>query len=111
MAGYTAAYANTVLDLAFADTDYLAYSENGSTEVSNAPRSAIDWAAAGSGAKSNAADITTTATGAATIAYVAVFSAAASGTQKTDWEAVTSKTLATDDTYTIPAGSFTVTQD
>lgn len=110
---------DTMLDAAFpvsAATDYIAYSADGATESSALARTAVGatgWNAATSASpavKSNKNALTSAAaTGAVTVAYVAIFSAATAGTQRTDWTALgTSHTLAVGDVVTWAAGSITV---
>lgn len=119
MAGFTDAYELVVLDDAFDNTDYIAYSENGSSETSNLARTSIGtWAAgtnvSGTGTKANAGALeSAAATGNATITHFAVFSASTSGTQKTDWTALTggSKALTTGDKLSIASGALAVTLD
>lgn len=113
MAGFYNDYEDTVLDLALADTDKIAWSENGSTESANLAQTAITaWAAASGGSKSNSGEVETAgATGAATITSFAIF-ASDGTTQKTDWTNLDAqKTLATGDKLEIATGNLAVTLD
>lgn len=120
MAGVTISVAQDMLNNAFPTsgaTDYIAYSEDGSTETSVLARTevgATNWAAATSAdpsVKSNAAAITSAAaTGAGTITHFAIYSASTAGTQRTDWTALTaSRTLATGDKLEWAAGALDIT--
>lgn len=122
MAGLSQAEQVATLDARFPTSgagDYLAFSENGSSESSNLARVAIGatgWAAATAATpsvKANANALTTAAaTGAGTITHVAVFSASSGGVQRTDWQAVAaSRVLATGDVVTIAIGDFKITLD
>ncbi len=117
MAGVPIAIAQVLLEYEFVNTDYIAFSENGSSESANLARTAIadlgNWAAATSADPSVRANTSAGATPAAsagcTQSHWAVFSAAAAGTQKTDWTALTASfTLLTTETASIAAGAFQV---
>lgn len=98
-------------------TDYIAYSENGSSETANLARTSVGatgWAAATAAdpsVKSNANVLTSaTATGAATITHFAIYSASSGGTQRTDWQALTaSRTLGIGDNLEWAAGALDIT--
>ena len=122
MAGLSQAEQVATLDARFpvtGGTDYIAYSANGTTEASAVARTAIGatgWAAATNATpsvKANANALTSAAaTGAATISHFAIFSASTSGTQRTDWTALTaSKTVAVGDTLQAAIGAFQITLD
>lgn len=119
MAGFTTAYSRTVLDAQLVNSDYIAWSENGSSESANLARTAIadlgNWAAATNAdpavRANTSAGLTAACSGdAKTISHFAVFSADVGGTQKTDWTALTSpRTLSTGDKLSIAAGAIGVT--
>lgn len=96
--------------------DYIAYSTNGTSEASVFTRTAVGatgWAAATAASpsvKANASSLTTAAAASGgTVTHFAVFSASTSGTQKTDWQALTSsRTVVTGDVLTWAAGALTV---
>lgn len=122
MAGLSQSAQQSALDAVFltsASPDYIAYSEDGSTETTDLARTAIGaagWAAATAATpsvKTNANALTSAAaTGAAVITHAAIFSASTAGTQKTDWQALnSSKTLAVGDSITWAAGDFDITLD
>src|SRR4051812_27810571 len=98
MALFMAALAVSILDAQFADTDYIAWSVNGTSESANLARTAIKpsatgWSAAVSGTpstKNNGASLTTagnSAGGNITVTHAAIYSASSGGTQKTPWTA------------------------
>lgn len=108
-----------MLDSAFpvsGATDYIGYSADGTTETGALTRTAIGatgWAAAtvaSPSVKANSGALTSAAaSGAVTVAYVAIFNASTAGTQRTDWTALgTSHTLATGDVVTWAVGSVSV---
>ena len=120
MAGYTTAYAQTVLDWAHptsANGDYVAYSANGSSESGSFARTAIGatgWAAATAAdpsVKANNGILTSAAASSgATITHFAVWSAVSAGTQKTDWTTLTaSRTVLTGDTLQWAIGALQIT--
>lgn len=120
MAGFTNAYAQTLLDYAFptsAAGDHVAYSTNGTTEFASLARTAIGatgWAAATAAdpsVKANNALLTSAAaSGAGTVTHYAIYSASTAGTQKTDWQALTtSRTLAIGDKLEWAIGACAVT--
>jgi len=122
MAGLSQAAQQTALDAVFptsGGTDYIAWSEDGSTESAHLARTAIGatgWAAATAATPSvkanNTALTTAAASGSGTISHFAVFSAASSGTQLTDWTALTaSKTVASGDELTVAVGAISITLD
>jgi hypothetical protein len=101
MAGLTNAESKATLDVRFPTTgatDYIAYSVNGSSEWANLARTAIGatgWAAATTAdpsVKANANQLTSAAvaTSGGTVTHFAIFDASTSGTQRTDWTALTS---------------------
>jgi hypothetical protein len=98
--GVTITTAQTMLDGSFltaASPDYIAYSTNGTTETGNLARTQIGatgWAAATNAdpsVKANNAVLTSAAviTAGITVSHFAIYSASTSGTQKTDWQALT----------------------
>lgn len=115
MPGFTDAFSATVLDAQIDDTDYIAWSEDGTSETSNLARTAVtSWNAATTAdpsVKDNASEITSAgATAGCTITHFAVFSASTGGTQKTEWEALdASRTLTTNDALQAAAGDIDVT--
>lgn len=120
MSGLTTTEAAATLDARFPTTgggDYVAYSTDGSSEFSGLARTevgATGWAAATTAdpsVKANAADITSAAaTDAGTITHTAIFSAATGGSQRTDWQAVTtSRTVAVGDQVKHAAGDLQIT--
>lgn len=98
-------------------TDYIGWSENGTSESANLARVAVGatgWAsatAADPSVKATSAVLTTAAaTGAGTITHGAVFTASTGGTQRTDWQALaSSRTLAIGDKLTTAIGAVAVT--
>ena len=93
MAGFTNAFSKIVLDDELVAGDYIAWSENGTTETGLLARTAVgSWAAATTAdpsIKDNAGTVTSAgSSGAGTISHYAVFSAATAGVQKTDWGAL-----------------------
>lgn len=126
MAGLTQAYQQTVLDNAVlfptsGATDHIAYSTNGTSEntsviTARTPIGATGWAAATAATpsvKANNAVITSApAAAGGTITHVAIFSALSGGTQKTDWQALSSsKVLAISDVIQFAIGQIAVTLD
>lgn len=122
MAGLTQAEAQATLDARFpttGSTDHIAYSANGTSETANLARTAIGatgWAAATAAqpsVKANANLLTSpAATGAVTVSHFAIYSAASAGTQRTDWQALTSpRTLAIGDKLEHAVGAISVTLD
>ena len=124
MAGFTQAYAQTLLDLAFPTSgasEFIGYSTNGTTEstaVINArtPVGATGWAsatAAQPSVKANGVQLTTAAAvGAGTITHYAVFTELTSGVQMIDWTPLgTSKTLAIGEVGTWAIGALAITLD
>lgn len=120
MPGLTNAESAATLDARFPTsgaTDYVAFSENGTSESAILARVAIGatgWAAAtvaDPAVKANAATVTTAAaTGGGTITHAAIFSASTAGTQRTEWQALaTSKTVAAGETISFSAGKIKVT--
>lgn len=122
MAGYTQAYAQTVLDWAHPTTgngDHVGYSVNGTSEFSGLARTPIGatgWAAATAAqpsVKANSAVLTSAAaTGGGTVTHFAVFSAITAGVQKTDWTTLTSsRVVATGDQLQWAIGALQITMD
>ena len=118
MPGLTNTASAQALDAVFPNTgsdQYVAYGTSSTTESTAIARTAIGtWNAATSAdpsVKSNANALTSApATGSATITHFAVFSASTSGTQLTDWTALSSsKTVAVNDTLTWAAGALQIT--
>jgi hypothetical protein len=120
MAGMTTGEAQATLDQRFpttGGTDYIAWSENGTTETSILARTAVGatgWAAATAAdpsVKANGTALTTaTATGTGTISHFAVYNASTSGTQRIDWTALAaSKALVSGDQLTAAIGVLGVT--
>ena len=122
MAGLTQAEAVATLDARFPTTgggDFIAYSANGTSETANLARTAIGatgWAAATAAqpsVKANASVLTSaSATGAVTVSHYAIFSASTAGTQRTDWQALTTaRSLLTGDKLEHAVGAIAVTLD
>lgn len=120
MTGLTTTESAATLDARFpttGGTDYIAYSADGTSEFGGLARTAVGatgWAAATAAdpsVKANGTALTSAAaTGAGTVAYFAVFSAATAGTQRTDWTALTtSRTLAVGDQLSWAVGALQVT--
>lgn len=121
MAGLTNEESVLTLDARFpvtGATDYIAWSENGTSESASLARTEIGatgWATAISAdpaVKANAnVLLTADATGAATISHMAVFSAVTGGTQRTDWKALTSgpQSVITGQKLSVPVGGVAVT--
>lgn len=116
MAGFTDAYAATVLDAQIIDTDLLAWSEDGLAETTHVAKTALTggWDAATVADPSVIANATAEESAASdadsvTISHYAVFNAAET-VQKTEWTALTSpRTLDTGDKLTIAAQAIEVT--
>lgn len=120
MAGLTTAESAATLDARFPTTaaaDYIGYSTDGSSEWSGLARTAIGatgWAAATAAdpsVKANANALTSAAaTAAGTVTHTAIFSAATGGTQRTDWQALTTaKTLGIGDKLDWVVGDCKIT--
>lgn len=115
--GLTQARQQAILDGEFAAGDYIAYSENGSSESANLARTAIGaWdaatAATPSHKKNTNALLSAGATGGGTFTHYSVFSAASNGTQRLDWTALTTpRTLAIGEKLSWDAGAIDVTLD
>src|SRR5690348_3825227 len=106
--GLTITESQATLDARFpttGGTDYVAYSADGSTESTAVARTGVGatgWSAATAAdpsVKANAAALTSAAaTAAVTVSHFAVFTASSGGTQRTDWQALTTaRTLAVGD--------------
>lgn len=122
MPGFTQAYQQTLLDYGFPTSgasDFIAYSTNGTAEASIVARTSVGAAgwnaatAATPSVKSNNTALTSAAaTGAGTISHFAIFSASSAGTQKTDWQAVSSpRSVVAGDTLQWAVGAIQVTLD
>lgn len=120
MAGLTNAESATTLDLRFpttGGTDHVAYSVNGTTEFSGLARTPIGatgWSsatAADPSVKANANALTSAAaTSGGTVTHFAIYSALTSGTQRTDWTALTaSRAILTGDQLTHAVAAIQVT--
>jgi hypothetical protein len=115
MAGFTTAFSRTTLDTAIANTDYIAWSANGSSETANLARTAATAWTASTDAdpclrKNTGALLSAAAGDTVTVSHFAVYSAAADGTQKTDWTALTggSRALVAGDKLSIAADAIVV---
>lgn len=122
MAGLTQAEQQATLDARFPTTgatDHIGYSINGTSEWAGLARTAIGatgWAAATAATpsvKANANElVSAAATAAGQVTHKAIFSSSSGGTQRTDWQAVTTaKTLAIGDKVSWAAGDCRVTLD
>ena len=120
MAGLTTAESQATLDARFpttGGTDYIAYSANGTSETASLARTAVGatgWAAATAAdpsVRANANILTSAAaTGAVTVSHFAIYSASSGGTQRTDWQALTTaRTLAIGDSLQWAVGAAQVT--
>lgn len=120
MAGLTNAESAATLDARFpvtGGTDFIAYSENGTSETAVLARTAVGatgWAAAtvaDPSVKANGVALTSApASGGGTISHFAIFTASTAGTQRTDWTALSSsKVLATSDTVSWAIAALKVT--
>jgi hypothetical protein len=120
--GLTQTYQQQALDNVFptsASTDHIAYSTNGSSEAAIMARTAIGatgWASATAATPSvkanNAALTSAAASGSGTITHFAIYSASTSGTQKTDWTALSaSRAVVSGDQLTWAIGACSITLD
>lgn len=119
--GLTIAESQATLDARFPTSgggDYIAYSVNGTSEWANLARTAVGatgWSAATSAdpsVKANANSLTSAAvaTAGGTVTHFAVYSASSGGTQRTDWQALTtSRTLAVGDQLNWAASALQIT--
>ncbi len=118
----TQAEAVATLDARFpttGGTDYIAWSENGTSESAAVARTqvgATGWAAATAAqpsVKANSAALTSAAaTAGATISHWAIFSAASGGTQRWDWTPLaSSRTLGVGDKLSVAIGALQLTLD
>lgn len=118
--GLTISASQTALDNLFPTTgggDYIAWSANGTSESGALARTAIGatgWSAATSAdpsVKANANALTTAAAASgATITHFCIMSASSGGTQKTDWQALSSsRALLTGDQLSVAVGACQVT--
>lgn len=122
MPGFTQGYQQTVLNWAFPTTgatDFIAYSANGTSESAAIARTAVGatgWSSATNATpsvKSNSSALTSAAaTASATITHFAIYDASTSGTQKTDWQALSSsRAVVAGDTLQWAIGALQVTLD
>lgn len=120
MPGLTTTESQATLDVRFpttGGTDWIAYSANGTSETASLARTAIGasgWAAATAAdpsVKANSGTLTSAAaSGAVTVSHFAVYSASTGGTQRTEWQALTTaRTLATGDQLQWAAGAAQIT--
>lgn len=96
---FTIAESQATLDARFPTTgatDHIAYSANGSSETGSLARTAVGatgWAAATAAnpsVKSNANVLTSAAaSGSVTVSHFAIYTASSGGTQRTEWQALT----------------------
>lgn len=120
MAGLTNTESQATLDARFpttGGTDYIAYSVDGTSEFAGLARTAVGatgWAAATAAdpsVKANAGVLTSAAaTSGGTVTSFAVYSASTAGTQRTDWQALTtSRAILTGDQLQWAAGALQIT--
>jgi hypothetical protein len=117
MAGLTVARSQAILDAEFVNTDYIAYSTNGSSEMASLARTSIGtWDASTSAdpaVRDNTSALTSAgyaAAGPVTVTHFAIYSASTGGTQRTDWTTLTaSRSLSLNDQLTHAAGAIAVT--
>lgn len=120
MAGLTTTESQATLDARFpttGGTDYIAYSVNGTSEFAGLARTAIGatgWAAATAAdpsVKANANALTSAAASSGgTVTHFAIYSASTGGTQRTDWQTLSSsRTVAIGDQLTWAVGACQVT--
>lgn len=114
MPGFTNQESATTLDARWTGSEYIAYSQNGTSETAILARTAVGaWNAAtvaDPSVKTNTNVLTTAdASGSGTITHFALFSAATAGTQRTDWTALAaSKALTPGDRGEWAAGALGV---
>jgi hypothetical protein len=122
MAGATQVEAQAILDNRFPTsgaTDHIAWSTNGTSEfasLARTPIGATGWAAATAAQPSvkanNAALTSAAASGSGTISHFAIYSALTSGTQRTDWTALSaSQPVISGNVLTVAIGAIAVTCD
>jgi len=98
--GLTITESQATLDARFptsGGTDYIAYSVNGTSEWANLARTAVGatgWSAATAAdpsVKQNGGTLTsgTVATAGGTVSHFAIYTAVTAGTQRTDWQTLT----------------------
>lgn len=120
MAGLTTGESQATLDVRFptsGGTDHIAYSANGTSEtgsLARTPIGATGWAAATAAdpsVKANANALTSAAaSGAVVVSHFAIYTALTAGTQRTDWQTLTSsRTLATGDNLQWAIGACQIT--
>jgi len=119
--GLTIAESQATLDARFpitAGTDYIAYSVNGTSEWANLARTAVGatgWVAATAAdpsVKANGGILTsgTVATAGGTVSHFAIFTASTAGTQRTDWQTLTTaRVLAVGDSLSWAVGACAIT--
>jgi len=119
--GLTIAESQATLDARFPTTgagDYIAYSVNGTSEWANLARTAVGatgWSAATAAdpsVKQNGGTLTsgTVATAGGAVSHFAIYTAVTAGTQRTDWQALTTaRVLAVGDSLQWAAGACQVT--
>ena len=119
--GLTVAESQATLDARFPTTagaDYIAYSVNGTSEWANLARTAVGatgWVAATAAdpsVKANGGILTsgTVATAGGTVSHFAIYTAVTAGTQRTDWQALTTaRVLAVGDSLQWAVGTCQVT--
>jgi len=119
--GLTIAESQATLDARFptsGGTDYIAYSVNGTSEWANLARTAVGatgWSAATAAdpsVKQNGGTLTsgTVATAGGTVSHFAIYTAVTAGTQRTDWQTLTTgRTLAVGDSLSWAANACQVT--
>jgi hypothetical protein len=119
--GLTIAESQATLDARFpttAGTDFIAYSVDGLGEWANLARTAVGatgWAAATAAdpsAKANSGVLTsgTVATAGGTVSHFAIYTAVTVGTQRTDWQTLTTaRVLAVGDSLSWAVGQLDIT--
>jgi hypothetical protein len=119
--GLTITESQATLDARFpttGGTDYIAYSVNGTSEWANLARTAVGatgWAAATAAdpsVKANSGILTsgTVSTAGGTVSHFAIFTASTAGTQRTDWQTLTSsRVLAVGDSLSWAVGACAIT--
>lgn len=122
MAGLSQAEQQATLDARFPTSgggDYIGYSANGTSEFAGVARTAVGatgWAAATAATpsvKANANALSSAAASSAgTVTHAACFSASSGGTQRTDWQALTTSVpVIIGGQITWAVGSFQITLD
>ena len=122
MAGFTQGECQAILDNRFPTSgggDYIAYSANGTSETGSMARTSVGatgWSAATAAqpsVKGNANVLTSAAASAGvTISHFAIYNASTAGTQRTDWQALTTaRTLLTGDQVQWAVNACQITLD